>query len=110
MLHKWKDMGRNWGVWAMGRHGWGDLIANWPRKEAMDKESKFGVFTMGFAEGSWALYLIYFCNNYIANSYDCYSLEVVYWTLIMQKSLCMFQDIEWLYTWFSLVLYFVSKL
>jgi hypothetical protein len=41
-------------------------------KVAMDKEreDKFGVFTVEFAQGSWTLYLIYFFNNYIASSYD----------------------------------------
>jgi hypothetical protein len=49
-------------------------------EEAMDKEreAKFGVFTMELAKGSWAIYLIYFCNNYIASSYDSCSLEVLY--------------------------------
>jgi hypothetical protein len=35
-----------------------------------ERENKFGVFTVEFAEGSWNLFLIYFFNNYIVSSYD----------------------------------------
>jgi len=35
-----------------------------------ERENKFGVFTVEFAQGSWTLYLIYFFNNYIASSCD----------------------------------------
>lgn len=74
-------MERNWG-------GGGAWLQVDQHKEEMDKEREdmFGVFTVEFAEGSWALYLIYFLNKYTASSCYWCSLEVLFWTLIMQNN------------------------